>query len=110
MNTIVVVFKNPTYREEVDLVTVAERKTKEHLVIDEKAKTWCFADKKLDWLGTFPFGKGPTSEQKEGRRTYPKTQTVLDKSDNKQLTEAFTFLSSEAFGLGYDHGSAIEFD
>ena len=110
MKRIAVVFQNTHYGNEVGSVKMAKYKTKEELVIDEAARTWRFADKKLEWFGIFPFGRGPTNKQKMSRYVYPKTLTVIDAPDYTQLGEALNFISASAFGSGYESGGAIDAD
>ncbi len=105
---LLVVFRNPGFRYRVLPVERADKASSEKLVIVEAARKWQFSGKKFRGFGTFEFGKGPTNEQKEKCRIYPKTQTVLDRASNENLEIAFSFLTSNAFGSGYDAGGAID--
>lgn len=87
----------------------AARVTKEPIVVNEATGTWCFGDAhKFSQFGPFKLGQGPGNEQKEQRHWYPQTIIVFDRTDDKQLAEAFDFRSAESFGSGYDAGGAID--
>ena len=91
------------------LVTIQEAlsATGEELLIDVKAKKWCFADKRFECFESFKFGSGPTSQDKERFQIYPGTQVVFDKNDNGQITQAIHFLMNEVFGRGHEAGGAV---